>query len=325
MGIKGGAVLAAASGVLLFTLGPIARVLGRDATRTVRLPLVVSGSTIRVTPALPRATATPVATSALTATPVATSAPTATPVATSAPTATPVATSAPTATPTAPRQAILRVGVRARIMPIGDSLTRGGEDLNTPHYAYRGPLQKRLRESGYAYDFVGSVELESTFGDDDQHDGHAGYTIGGTDPVFDASGFKMGITDNITRYLAAAPAPDVILLLIGINDVFFNRVQGPSAPDRLTALVDIIKAQRPNAKIVVASLVRLQSETEPRDLAASISNRARYLGELSPNDNVTFVDLAAVSLQPADYVDEVHLSQSGASKIADAWFIALTQ
>jgi lysophospholipase L1-like esterase len=93
----------------------------------------------------------------------------------------------------------------------------------------------------------------------------------------------------------------------------------------LTALVDIIKAQQPNAKIVVASLVRLQNETEPRDLAASISNRARYLGELSPNDNVTFVDLAAVSLQPADYVDDVHLSQSGASKIADAWFIALTR
>lgn len=295
MGIKGGAVLAAASGVLLFTLGPIARVLGQDATRTVRLPLVVSGSTIRVTPAPPRATTTP------------------------------VATSVPTATPTATRQAILRVGVRAKIMPIGDSLTRGGEDLNTPHYAYRGPLQKRLRESGYAYDFVGSAALESTFGDDDQHDGHAGYTIGGTDPGLDASGFKMGITDNITRYLAAAPAPDVILLLIGINDVFTDRVQGPWAPDRLTALVDIIKAQQPNAKIVVASLVRLQNETEPRDLAASISNRARYLGELSPNDNVTFVDLAAVSLQPADYVDDVHLSQSGASKIADAWFIALTR
>jgi lysophospholipase L1-like esterase len=204
-------------------------------------------------------------------------------------------------------------------------LTRGGEDLNEPHYSYRGPLQKRLRDTGYAYDFVGSISLTSTLGNDFQHDGHAGYTIGGIDPGRDASGFQMGITDNITRYLDAVPAPDVILLLVGINDVFTSRVQGPWAPDRLETLVDIIKTQRPNTKIVVASLVRLRVQTDDTGLIDSINNRARYLGDKSPSDAIFFVDLAAVPLVADDYVDDVHLSQSGATKIANAWYDALTR
>jgi lysophospholipase L1-like esterase len=300
MGKKGGAALAAAGCMLLLALSPVVHVSGQDAvpTRAIRLPLVVGNSSIRVTTA-PRVTTTPV------------------------PTAAP--TQAPTATPSGPRQAILRAGVRAKIMPIGDSLTRGGEDLGEPHYSYRGPLQKKLRDTGYSYDFVGSISLTSTLGNDFQHDGHAGYTIGGVDPGLDSSGFKMGITDNITRYLDAVPAPDVILLLVGINDVFTSRVQGPWAPDRLETLVEIIKTQRPNAKIVVASLVQLRVQTDDTGLIDSINNRARFLGEKSATDSVFFVDLAAVALQPADFVDDVHLTQTGASKIADAWYNALTR
>jgi lysophospholipase L1-like esterase len=305
MGMKGGAACVAAGYLVLFGLSPLARVSGQDAvaTRSIRLPLVVNNNSIRVTdPATP------------------TSTPTGTPVRTATQTVVPTLTP----TPGPARPSILRAGIKARIMPIGDSLTRGGEDVVPPHFSYRGPLQKKLRDTGYQYDFVGGAVLTSTNGNDFAHEGHAGYTIGGVDPGFDVSGFRMGITDNITRYLNSVQSPDVILLLVGINDVFVERVPG-WAPDRLEALVNLIKTQRPDAKIVVASLLRLEGEATPRDLTLSINARARFLGERSDSDNVFFADLATVDLQAADYSDGVHLSPAGAAKVADAWYAVLTR
>ncbi len=240
-------------------------------------------------------------------------------------TPTPTATATRTRTPT-PAPTMTRIAGRSawKIMPIGDSLTQGGEYAATPHYAYRRPLQTLLAAGGYGFDFVGGQvgpsrpELGAY---DDDHEGWVNFSIGGVDTYINESGMRMGITDNITNFLAAQ-APDIILLQIGINDIFNpTRVVSPlTVTQRLSRLVDIIGAQRPDALIFLASLTPLPGGVSP-EAAALNAHVASLAG--NPGDRILYVDLASTSLSGGDWADGVHLSQRGARKIAARWYAAI--
>src|SRR5881296_3835059 len=89
-----------------------------------------------------------------------------------------------------------------RILPLGDSITYG--------YAvsggYRLPLYQLLTNGGYNVDFTGT-QTDNGAPDlpDPEHEGHPGWTI-------------RGINSIVPDVLAATDDPDVILLLIGVND-----------------------------------------------------------------------------------------------------------
>ena len=59
-----------------------------------------------------------------------------------------------------------------RIMPLGDSITRGyiGSAF---HWGYRKPLYDNLTTGGYSFDFVGS-QFDGSF-PDPNHEGHDGW------------------------------------------------------------------------------------------------------------------------------------------------------
>ena len=136
----------------------------------------------------------------------------------------------------------------------------------------------------------------------------------------------MGLTDNITTYLSLRQPtePEIVLLMAGINDVFFKRVTNAPAGARLTNLVNILKAQRPSAKILVASLLPTEGQgpedTTNAAVRAEINTAAATLGNASSTDNVYFVDMASVPLVSGDFAADAagtpHLSASGAQKVA---------
>ncbi len=100
---------------------------------------------------------------------------------------------------------------------------------------------------------------------------------------------------------------------------------------RLTNLVNILKAQRPSAQILVASLLPTEGPG-PEDatnaaVRAEINAAAQSLGNASGTDNVYFVDMASVSLVSGDFAADgagtPHLSASGAQKVAQRWYNVL--
>ncbi len=106
-----------------------------------------------------------------------------------------------------------------RIMPAGDSITEGNNDLITdPNYmaSYREKLYWDLTGAGYDFDFVGSLQSGSALlpSFDIDHEGHAGYMAAGP------YGSGQVVTD-IYGWLTNKPA-DVVLLHIGTNDVDNN-------------------------------------------------------------------------------------------------------
>jgi lysophospholipase L1-like esterase len=190
--------------------------------------------------------------------------------------------------------------VPLKVMPLGASLTDG---YNVPG-GYRIDLEDDLIASGIRPDFVGSLSNGPASLADKNHEGHSGYRI---DQI------RRSIDGWIGSY-----QPDVVLLLIGTNDVLQD-YQLAGAPNRLADLVDRVHALRPATKIFVSSLPPIatasdNSQADAYNAAIPTVVQARALA----GRPIWFVNGNA-SLTASDLADGVHLTAVGYSKLADAW------
>ena len=225
-----------------------------------------------------------------------------------------------------------------KVMALGDSLTAGGGIGS--HVSYRQALLQLLGQNGYRVDFVGS-EADPALTDDPQNEGHGGFTIGPDRSrycVVNPAGVeacnaqKFNLADNVGGWLDSA-RPDVVLLLIGVNDMLpqivaagasgvVRPVKPDEAADKLVDLVSQIRSSRPGVRVVVAALV-----PSPLDKGWPNSVRLRRAGlRLASEDRsgrTAFADMSQLSLGPEDYFDTIHLTEMGASKVARVWFEAM--
>lgn len=214
-----------------------------------------------------------------------------------------------------------------RVMPIGDSLTEGGLP-DYPDASYRGYLEAMLREAGYAVEYVGTQRGPAHGTASLAHEGHGGFTIGPDRSLLpDQPGFA-NLYDHLHEYLELQP--QIMLLLIGINDLFPSK-QRPVVPaeaaGKLQRLVARISRELPDTQLFVASLAPTRlDDINWADYQAI--NRAASATALE-HRNVHFVDinreLSAIVDPSADYVDDIHFNEQGAQKMARIWLGALQE
>lgn len=200
------------------------------------------------------------------------------------------------------------------IMPLGDSITLG-HGVQTGG-GYRDPLYTQLTNAGHTFQFVGTLstlpsELLTSAGQQN-HEGHGGYVIeAGT------SG-REGIRDNITTYLGATD-PDLILLMIGTNDVDLG-YELDTAMERLGGLLTDIATLEPNAHTIVANLVPFRTTRGRVD--PTIAYNAGVPGLVAAHQgmghNVSFLDMHSF-LGNDDLVDALHPNAAGYDKMATVW------
>lgn len=237
-------------------------------------------------------------------------------------------------------------GAALRILPLGDSITRGtyldryesgpyaGQaiGLSSPNAGgYRKPLQDRLRQAGIAFDFVGDLSYyaygTSTGPDpafDPDHQGLAGFSNrkileGGVVPTPKdvlAALNQPSVSVPGIREVLARHRPDLILLMSGAN--------GFDAEARDT-LIRTIGEHSPALLLVATTTPQAaprvgweQVTSYNQSLPATVAARR------AAGPRIAWVDLHAV-LTPADLLpDGVHPTQAGLEKIAQAWFEAIT-
>ena len=226
-----------------------------------------------------------------------------------------------------------------RIMPLGDSITAGYTDATWSYpngnfsFAYRGPLYTQLTNAGYDFQFVGASEqpwVGSPYGPPPRivgpdlrtttpyQDGHRGY--GGTQ----ISHMDAGIIPWLQ-----ADTPDVILLMIGINNISYygNGGNPTDIEDDLNDLVQKIVLNS-DAHVIVAQI----NSYHDGSLTNTVVDYNDYIkNTLVPyytgqGENVSTVDQYANFLKPDGSIDSslyaniIHPNAAGYERMAATWF-----
>ena len=200
-----------------------------------------------------------------------------------------------------------------KLMTLGDSMTAGygGADIG----GYRGTLYQSLVSEGYSPQMVGQYDCGATSllpSNEQQCDGVGGITIEATDARVLANGGLVATED-----------PDVILLLIGFNTVYYESSSISTDLGYLSKLVDDIMAQKPSARLVVASLIA-STQCCGTDLISQYNAGVPGIvsAKASQGYPVSFLDLYPV-VPPQDLYDYVHPNDTGYPLVANAWLGAI--
>lgn len=172
-------------------------------------------------------------------------------------------------------------GTACAVLPLGDSITEGW--LPTGGVGgYRVELFSKAVLAGKSITFVGSQTSSSapntvqnqTF--PKKHEGHDGYTI-------DTGGSNSGISGSITDQAMSSYHPNIVLLMIGTNDVNGN-IDVANAPTRLGKLIDEITTDSPTALVVVASIIptEMSNYLHPNTAGYAVLGDSFY-GAISPH------------------------------------------
>lgn len=225
------------------------------------------------------------------------------------------------------------------IWPLGDSITWGASSPFTTPGGYRHPLYTNLTARGYTFQFVGtksdnpSTLLSSVA--QKRHDGWSGYGI--MDFTYTNSSSVVynynGLYDQVSAwYGQIANKPDIILLMIGINDLN-QRYDEEGAPDRLDDLITRLFTLNPDMQLLVSNLPDADSNNAYRhnppnnDLSAAVVDYNAAMAAIvstrqALGDNISLVDMHA-GLTLADLSDGLHPNAAGYEKMANTWADAI--
>ena len=222
----------------------------------------------------------------------------------------------------------VKVIIRPRIMPLGDSITTGMHDGRTEPAGYRDRLWTRLVDDGYRVDFVGS-ETSGTSEMDRNHEGKNGIRSRSYPDGYDASYPDGGIGEQIDSWLTRNPA-DLILLHIGTNDL-----QTGKTPDQVhqgiqQILTNIRDWAGAEASVTRAEVLLAQIIGADEPSAFTNADVLRLNRDLLPEfegDGVKLVDQYAAldrdgnGVPDADlYANQLHPDRDGYEAMADAWY-----
>lgn len=127
---------------------------------------------------------------------------------------------------------------QVKIMPLGNSITRGVRGPSTDDAGFRNDLAALLTAEGVVFDFVGS--LANGVGFDSDHEGHDGLRA-------------EQLRDSVTTYLTQNP-PEVILLHAGTNDISNDQSVASTATE-IGELLDAIHGFDPAIKTIISSVL----------------------------------------------------------------------
>lgn len=201
-----------------------------------------------------------------------------------------------------------------RIMPLGDSITAGVDFVDNrmtcDKGGYRTHLWKKLSAINIAFDFVGS-QTDGPSAIAQNHEGHPGWKT-------------SQLIENINAWYHAH-VPDIILLMIGTNDIVADQ-NADIAYNRLQTLVDILFKLNARLALIVASIPPLEWSNSRNHLQPQVlsfnSRIPRLVKQHKAKGHLAyFVDVCS-AMEQAHLIGS-HPSPSGYEKIAEVWFPVL--
>jgi lysophospholipase L1-like esterase len=236
-----------------------------------------------------------------------------------------------------------------QIMPMGDSITQGAGAGG----GYRSPLFASLSAAGFQMQFIGARSDNATnlltTNNQIQHEGHGSYStdllLGNLDTSTPYGGTNEGGFWITGIPGTRAPAyPDVILLMIGTNDIGMWAHTPAQTIAYYDELLTKLATLRPAAHIICASIVPfvlsefeqaypdkigVYTNREPNNVIFNSLLPGLVATHQAAGHRVQFYDMRQ-KVNPANAAtliggDGVHPNQAGYNAIASGWFEAMQE
>jgi GH18 family chitinase/lysophospholipase L1-like esterase len=209
-----------------------------------------------------------------------------------------------------------------KIMPLGDSITAGDGDTRG---GYRSQLYHLLVQNGYTnFNFVGTSTVD--------HDPPIGFTFPqaywnheGVNSATIAVNSTYVWKNNIDGALSAN-MPDIILLMLGTNDIWSTVRSATQVRADMSSFLDQIWAINPNIKIILSTI---PYETKDTGSPLTIIQQTNALWpalvaqKQAQGRYITLVDNYAATKAANSFADGLHPSTNGDIAIANAWYPAV--
>lgn len=206
-----------------------------------------------------------------------------------------------------------------RIMPLGDSITAGGEG------SYRRHLGEMLRSEGFGFDFVGSRSSGRMI--DNEHEGHNGWW-----PRHLLHGHDREVSHGSLFDWLPVAKPDVVLLHVGSNGLSPDTLRydasveayGSQVAD-VREILDVLYAHNPQVQVLVAKIIGRRDRSHLDDQINEFNRQlVAMVRSHGKGDQLTLVDMQGLlDHEPAYFSDAAHPSPLGHDLMALAWYPAL--
>lgn len=212
-----------------------------------------------------------------------------------------------------------------KIMCVGDSITEG-KFLTTG--GYRKILQDLLKKGGYSFTYVGKEDNgqpanKTGFSEGMENPNHEGYGSFRIDE-FITGGSEEGHTSPAIGKTIASNKPDVILMMVGTNDVIQHK-DLPNISKRLKQLVTAIYSANSHVTLVLAQITPMgRGDADANVVAYNAQIASLVEKEKSIHPSIILVDMHSALDPSHDLGDGVHPTASGFQKMAAVWYEDLT-
>ena len=209
------------------------------------------------------------------------------------------------------------------ILPVGDSITAGSQ--SSTGGGYRLPLFSLANKNMKSITFVGANASGPATVDGlpfpRANSGYSGYII---DTVAGRQGISQFFPAQIVKY-----KPNIILLMIGTNDVGAGETDGPA---RLATLMDTMLNADPSLLLVVAQIVPIQKATpDTRNMQIQAFNApipGLVKTRADAGKHVKVVDMYGAFTANPNYstaylANQLHPNDTGYAVMADTWYAAI--
>ena len=213
-----------------------------------------------------------------------------------------------------------------KVMLLGDSIT----ELNWQG-GYRPLLCKKLLDAGYVFDFVGTNtsnhnDTNLGFAFPQAYWDHEGYTSA----TIDIPGSVWQWSAKLRNKLAAN-SPDIMLVLLGVNDITNGTRSAAQIANTMSAFLDSIWAFKPAIKVVLSNLTpmfpggALYNATAAQKIQQyNALLPAMVAAKVQAGRYCELVDNYSALTLSSDVEDGVHPSVTGYPKLANAWYPAVS-
>jgi Ca2+-binding RTX toxin-like protein len=207
-----------------------------------------------------------------------------------------------------------------RVLPLGDSNTLGESNLlpDARLESYRADLWSSVIGGGDWMNYVGAYSNGPANHQDNNHQG--------------VSGIHATTVARDAEALGQKFSPDVVLMMLGTNDVLTESGAAGTVPGELLAIMHSIERSAPGTSFLVAPLPPIDTHDPdyPAWLRGAAAADRNAVNALLPGMvaqaraqglDAEFVPMP--TLRKGDLYDGIHLTKAGHVKIADAWYDAM--